>query len=91
MTGDAVASLLAVREALAEQIKELDHLLADMARASTACQILMSIPGVGVQTAVAFAACIDDADRFRRSPRKIHPNAVQDSGAPHRRLCSKQK
>lgn len=65
--GDAVASLLAVREALVEQIKELDHLLAGMARASTACQILMSIPGVGVQTALAYAAVVDDADRFKRS------------------------
>jgi transposase len=35
--------------------------------ASPACQALMSIPGVGVQTSAAFAAAIDDAVRFKRS------------------------
>lgn len=65
--GEAVASLLFAREALVEQIKVLDRFLAEIARTSTACQILMSIPGVGVQTSAAFAAAIDDADRFSRS------------------------
>lgn len=65
--GEAVASLLAVREGLVDQIKELDRLLSEIAKTSTACQILMSIPGVGMQTAATFAAAIDDADRFRRS------------------------
>lgn len=65
--GQAVASLLSVREHLIEEIKALDGLLNEIARSSTACQILMSIPGVGVQTAAAFAAGIDDADRFKQS------------------------
>lgn len=65
--GEAVTSLLAVREGLVAGIRALDRFLAEIARKSTACEILMSIPGVGVQTSAAFAAAIDDADRFKRS------------------------
>ncbi len=65
--GEAVISLLAVREGLVEEIKALDRMMAEVARTSTACKILMSIPGVGIQTAAAFAAAVDDADRFKRS------------------------
>ena len=65
--GEAVQGLLAVREILLNQIAWLDRLLKEIAASSTACQVLMSIPGVGVQTAAAFAAAIDIADRFKRS------------------------
>ncbi|WP_420337058.1 IS110 family transposase [Roseibium sp.] len=65
--GEAIASLLAVREALVAQIKEMDRRLRLIARQSQACEILMTIPGVGVQTAAAFAAAIDEAGRFRQS------------------------
>jgi len=65
--GDAIASLLSVRTELVEQIKEMDRRLRVIASQSQACEILMSIPGVGVQTSVAFAAAIDEAGRFRQS------------------------
>jgi transposase len=39
-----------------------------LARASDACRRLMTIPGVGHLTALAFAAAVDDPERFRRSP-----------------------
>jgi transposase len=65
--GEAVTALLAARATLVEQIRALDRFLAEIAKTSTACQILMSIPGVGVQTAAAYAAAVDDADRFTRS------------------------
>lgn len=65
--GDAVIALLNVRETLIGQIKSLDRVLVGIAKTSTACQILMSIPGVGVQTSAAFAAAVDHADRFKRS------------------------
>ena len=42
------------------------QLLAD-ARHSRACQLLMSIPGVGAITATAFTAAIEDPANFRRS------------------------
>ena len=38
-----------------------------MTRASGACRRLMTIPGVGQLTALAFVATIDDPSRIRRS------------------------
>jgi transposase len=64
---EAVASLLSVRERLVEQIAQLDRQLKAISLASPACQALMSIPGVGVQTSAAFAAAVHDAARFKRS------------------------
>ena len=65
--GEAVASLLRAREGLVDEIRQLDRQLKAISVASPACQALMSIPGVGVQTSAAFAAAIDDASRFKRS------------------------
>jgi transposase len=65
--GDAITSLLSVRAELVEQVKEMDRHLRIIASQSQACEILMTIPGVGVQTSAAFAAAVDDAGRFRQS------------------------
>ncbi|MGE4307102.1 MAG: IS110 family transposase [Novosphingobium sp.] len=65
--GEAIASLLAVRAELVEQIKTMDRRLRVIASQSQACEILMTIPGVGVQTSAAFAAAVDEAGRFRQS------------------------
>ena len=65
--GEAITSLLAVRAELMEQIKEMDRRLRIIASQSQACEILMTIPGVGVQTSAAFAAAVDEAGRFRQS------------------------
>ena len=65
--GEAIASLLAARAGVIVEIKALDRHLIAFARQSTACEQLMSIPGVGVQTAAAFAAAVDDVRRFKRS------------------------
>lgn len=65
--GEAVVSLLSVRDRLLTEIAALDALLNEISKSSVACQILTSIPGVGAQTAAAFAAAVDDADRFKRS------------------------
>lgn len=65
--GEAIASLLSVRSAIVDQIKEMDRRLRVIASQSQACEILMTIPGVGVQTSTAFAAAIDEAGRFRQS------------------------
>lgn len=43
-----------------------DQLVAD-ARRSEACQLLMSIPGVGAVTATSFATAIKNPDNFRKS------------------------
>ncbi len=46
---------------------ELGRQLVAAARQSQACQILMSIPGVGTITATAFATAIEDPGNFRKS------------------------
>lgn len=65
--GEAVASLLGVRDRLVEQIAQLDRQLKVISLASPPCQLLKSMPGVGVQTSAAFAAAVDDTSRVRRS------------------------
>ena len=52
--GEAVASLLRARERLVEEIGQMDRQLKAISVTSPACQVLMSIPGVGVQTSAAF-------------------------------------
>jgi transposase len=46
---------------------ELGHELAAGARRSEACQILISVPGVGAITATSIATAIDDPDNFKKS------------------------
>jgi len=46
---------------------ELGRQLVAAARQNQACQILMSIPGVGTITATSFATAIEDPDNFRKS------------------------
>ena len=46
---------------------EMGRQLVAAARQSQACQILMSIPGVGVITATSFATAIEDPGNFKKS------------------------
>ncbi len=76
-----VQRLLAGQEALARIIlpvleawrsvraraAELGRQLIASARQSEACQLLMSIPGVGAVTATAFTTAIEDPANFRKS------------------------
>ncbi|SIT50334.1 transposase (fragment) [Paraburkholderia piptadeniae] len=48
------------------QVRETDHALQRIARASDVCRRLMTVPGVSATTAVAFAAAVDNPDRFGR-------------------------
>src|SRR4029453_15355022 len=63
----AMCGLLAARNGGLEAITAIDGDMKHLARASEACRRLMTIPGVGKLTALAFVAAIDDPDRFRRS------------------------
>jgi transposase len=61
-----------------------------LARASEACRRLMTIPGVGQLTALAFVAAMDEPERFRRSrdvgaylglvPRRYQSGEIDYSG-----------
>jgi transposase len=65
--GRLVTPLLEVRRSLVEQIQTYDRCLVAIARRHAVVRRLMSVPGVGAVTAVAFVAAIDDPSRFRRS------------------------
>jgi transposase len=62
-----MGGLLATRNAVLEAIAAIDRDMKRLARASEACRKLMTIPGVGQLTALAFVAAIDKPERFRRS------------------------
>jgi transposase len=63
----AVRGLIAARAAVLSAVAAIDADLKRLAKASEACRRLMTIPGVGHLTALAFTAAVDDPDRFRRS------------------------
>lgn len=70
--GDAVLlslaeSLLAVIEVMSRQVDVLTKRVLDEVRVEPICRRLMTAPGVGALTALAFRATIDQPDRFRRS------------------------
>jgi transposase len=83
-------SLLAVWDAAGQQLAELDRRVLAVARRSAACRRLMTVPGVGAITALAFAAVIDQPQRFARSssvgaylgltPRRHQSGEVDDAG-----------
>jgi len=62
-----VNALFAALAALDAQIAILDSEVKKIARASKACWHLMSVPGVGPITALAFASAIEDPARFKRN------------------------
>lgn len=57
--------LLEEVEALHRQVRRLEQQLGQRARRAPAVARLRSIPGVGIRTAEAVAAFVDDPDRFR--------------------------
>lgn len=67
MLDRTVQSLLSVYSCLKDQIRHLDRQLMGHARQSAVCQRLMTIPGVGVLTALAFVTGVDDPSKFPKS------------------------
>ena len=63
----AMRGLIAARTAVMTAVAAIDADMRRMTRASAACRRLMTIPGVGQLTALAFVAAIDDPSRIRRS------------------------
>jgi transposase len=63
----AMRGLLAARNAVLKAIAAINGDLKRLACSSEACQRLMTIPGVGQLTALAFVAAIDEPERFRKS------------------------
>ncbi|AHG48933.1 transposase (plasmid) [Rhizobium leguminosarum bv. trifolii CB782] len=61
------APLLAVLATMLDQFTNLTKQVLSIAKEETVCRQLMSTPGVGPITALAFRATIDRPERFRRS------------------------
>jgi transposase len=64
---EAVRPLLGVREIVRREIASLSRKLLTLARNNHESRRLMTVPGVGPITALAFCAAIDEPTRFRRS------------------------
>jgi transposase len=60
-------ALLAAREALGAQLRDLEKRLRDQAREDERTRLLMTTPGVGVIVALTYVAAVDDPGRFRSS------------------------
>jgi transposase len=59
--------LLSVVEAMNNQVETLTKQVLDQVKVEPTCRRLMTVPGVGPLTALAFRATLDRPDRFRRS------------------------
>lgn len=87
----AVTGLVTARAAVLAAITAIDRDLKRLAKASESCRRLMAIPGVGYLTALAFAAAVDNPNRFRSSrelgpylglvPRRYQSGEVDYSGS----------
>jgi transposase len=65
--GVVVQPLLTAWRALDDQVATLERQLVRRARRHAVCHRLMTVPGVGPLTALAFVTTVDDPTRFRRS------------------------
>lgn len=63
----AIGPLLLTRESVRAEIAKFDRQLLRFARDHTESRRLMTVPGVGPITTLAFIAAIDDPGRFKRS------------------------
>lgn len=85
-----VGSLLDLWCRVSDELKRYNRDLERVARASNLCRNLMTTPGVGTLTALAFISTIDNPTRFRRSedvgaylgltPRRYQSGEVDRSG-----------
>ena len=64
---EAIRPLLDVRKMVIREIAVLTRKLLTLARTNEASRRLMTVPGVGPITALAYQSAIDDPTRFRRS------------------------
>jgi transposase len=86
----ALIPLLDARLALYQTYLKLNSQVIALARKDAVCQRLMTVPGVGVITALTFKAGVDDPTRFKRSrtvaahfgltPRRFQSGEVDNPG-----------
>lgn len=88
---DMMRPMLAAREALQLQCESLHAMLLRAVRSDAVCRRLLSVPGVGPVTALAYATAIDDPARFAHSrdvgahlgltPRKYASGEIDRNGS----------
>ena len=91
---EIIQPLLEAWRMLRQKVASLDAALRSQARVRDDCRLLMTTPGVGAITALAFASAVDDPARFRRSrdvgahlgltPRQYQSGETDSSGAMSR-------
>jgi transposase len=64
---EALLAMLTARDGVMTQLRALDRRCAAIARKNPITKRLMTVPGVGIVTALTFQAEIDDPLRFRKS------------------------
>jgi transposase len=85
-----VGPMLAAWRQLREQIATFDKAVRALAKADPTCRLLMSVPGIGVLSVLAYVSTIEDPARFARSrsvgahmgltPRQYQSGEVDRSG-----------
>jgi transposase len=63
----AIEALVNSVEAIETSLTQLDKMVEKVGRTDEDCQRLMTIPGVGVITAMTYKTAVDNPDRFERS------------------------
>lgn len=86
-----IESLLSTWRYLGTEVKKLNPEVERAARTNPACRRLMTVPGVGCLTSVAYASTVDEPHRFRRAkdlgpylgltPRKYQSGEVDHAGS----------
>ena len=64
-----IERMLVMIETATEQLRSADKEMHQLVRASELCRRLMTVPGIGPVTALAFVAAIDDVTRFQHAYR----------------------
>jgi transposase len=85
-----VRPMLAAWRQLRRQIAAFDKAVRTLVKSSPACRLLMSVPGIGVLSALAYVSTVEDPTRFARSravgahlgltPRQYQSGEVDRSG-----------
>ena len=85
-----VRPMLVAWRQLREQIVAFDKAIRALVKSNSACRLLMSVPGIGVLSALAYVSTVEDPARFGRSrsvgahlgltPRQYQSGEVDRSG-----------
>jgi transposase len=62
-----VRPMLVAWRQLREQIVAFDKAIRALVKSNSACRLLMSVPGIGVLSALAYVSTVEDPARFGRS------------------------